>query len=130
MNEWITDRMPSQFDVNEFDSVIIPCNNLAGWKGCDFTKVKPGQPWAPFPTMPPYVPDPKYWSCPEDIPPNALWFLDYDGDCDMIQTVTSWGFFLAQNIKIRFDELGGWRWNDRPFSRFNDGNPCTKETNQ
>lgn len=192
MNEWITDRLPTEEDVNSCDFVIIPCDeDYDGWVAEDFTKVKTGEPWAPYPTMPPYKsdehvaresmpdgyrfvgkgnwekplfewgeksirwrnldgwsiemdwsgsspecfyavreepeePDLEFWSCPEDIPENALWFVDYDGDCDMIQTVTHWGFVLAQNIKIRFDDLAKWRWSDRPFSRFEDGKLCVK----
>lgn len=197
MNEWITDRLPTQEDATDFERVMIPCNkDPDGWIWCDFKAVELGEPWAPYPKMPPYKTDeqlareslpegyrfvgrgngrkplftemrfdairwddsksnwqittlgtngtyesafyavpeepeepaPEHWECPEDIPPNAIWFLDSDGDCDMIQTVTAWGLILAQDIKIRFDELAGWRWNDRPFSRFNEGKLCTKET--
>lgn len=128
MSEWITDRLPEPEDLSNEGYVMVPWpEHRKGWTFETKKGIKLGQPWAPWPKMPPYEPEPEYWSKPSDIPAEARWFLDYDGDCDMIQTVTSWGFILAQDIKIKWEELSEWRWSDRPLDRFEDGNPCTKE---
>jgi hypothetical protein len=73
------------------------------------------------------IPVKTYWSKPEDIPADARWFMDYDGDCAAIQLVTSWGFILAEDVRIRFEELQSWVWSDRPFSKFEDGKECLVE---
>ena len=124
MQEWITHRLPTEEDIVATNLVIVPDNRNTGWMSKYYNDIKLGEPWAPWPKMPPYEPGPEYWSKPSDIPAEARWFLDYDGDCDMIQTVTSWGFILAQDIQIKWEQLSEWRWSERPLNCFKDGKPC------
>lgn len=124
MSEWITDRLPTEEDAG-FGMVRGPSDETPyGWVSKHFTVIKTGTPWAPWPKMPPYEPKSAYWSKPSDIPAEARWFIDYDGDCDMIQTVTSWGFILAQDTRIKWEQLSEWRWSERPLDCFKDGKPC------
>ena len=169
----------------------IPANNDRTREAATWQTIRPGEPWAPWPTMPPFKsdedrareslpdgyrfvgrgssekplfdkmrfdairwddaknnwqtttlgtrgtyesafyavpeePEPEPWSKPSDVPAEARWFIEDDGDCYMIQIVTIWGLILARDIRITWEELSGWRWSDRPFDRFKDGNPCTK----
>ena len=55
--QWITDRTPDFKDGYSGSTVMIPNKNAKlEWSQVHFSAVKPGEPWAPFPSMPPYVP--------------------------------------------------------------------------
>ena len=54
--QWITDRLPTEADAARNECVVRPADGLPGWQPAHHTKIRPGEPWAPYPSMPPYVP--------------------------------------------------------------------------
>jgi len=52
-NEWITDRLPSKADANEYGHIARADKRRdCGWYADHSGQVKLGDPWAPWPRMP------------------------------------------------------------------------------
>lgn len=199
MSEWITDRLPTQEELGNGAWIRVPHDDSTGWKSRHCDHLKPGEPWAPWPTMPPFksdedraresLPDgyrfvgrgssekplfdkmrfdairwddaknnwqsttlgtrgtyelgtrgtyesvfyavpeePQPWSKPSDFPPVCWLFVnESDTVCRQVTGFdTSLGRIILHGRKVAFENIRFARWSDRPFDRFEDGNPCTK----
>jgi hypothetical protein len=131
MSEWITDRLPTQEEAGRFGFVIIPSNQDRTWDSAVASGIKLGQPWAPFPKMPPFEPQPEPWSKPSDFPPVCWLFVnESDTVCRQVTGFdTSLGRIILHGRKVAFENIRFARWSDRPFDRFEDGKPCVKGGN-
>ena len=131
MSEWITDRLPSAEECGIFGWVRIPANNDRTWEAATWQTIRPGQPWAPWPKMPPFEPEPEYWSKPSDFPPVCWLWRPHWESCALVTR------FYQKNERVwcegmqpfNFSDLKNARWSDRPFDRFKDGKPCVKGGN-
>lgn len=74
-----------------------------------------------------HKPKTTYWSKPEHVPP-VCWLRGKTGKCEQVLAVSGdhLMIFVRSGSICLFDgELENFRWSDRPFSRFEDGKPCT-----
>lgn len=53
--QWITDRLPTTTD-SVCGLVMVPSERVEGWAQKTFASIELGEPWAPWPKMPPYKP--------------------------------------------------------------------------
>ena len=121
-NQWITDRLPQEEDMNEFGHIIKPDSTvIRGWHIANNQGMKLGDPWFPMQTMPPYIkpaaPDAVYWDKPSDFPPFCWAMTEGDPNCFLITNPSAF---------IKYQPMSVYRWAARPFDSFAEGSTCTK----
>jgi hypothetical protein len=131
MSEWITDRLPTQEEAGRFGFVMIPANNDRSWDSAVASGITLGQPWAPWPKMPPFEPKPEYWSKPSDFPPVCWLWRPHWECCALVTSLYSKGELRGRVVcsgmsPFKVSDLKNARWSDRPFDCFEDGKPCVK----
>lgn len=131
--EWITDRLPNTDDVNSRELVIEPGSaRTSGWIARHYSRIQLGEPWAPYPTMPPPPkPEPKYWSKPSDIPEEVKFMRRKQSEMSFIITsISSKGLHTPRyNSMITWDCLKDFVWypDNKSLDDPSNGNECICE---
>ncbi len=119
MNQWITDRLPMEADLNEFGHIIKPDNTVAkGWRVDNTQRIKLGDPWFPVQTMPTFISsEDVFWDKPSDFPPFCWIMTRHDKACYLVTNPYSF-------LKLR--PMSDYRWAPQPINSFAEGSLCTK----
>lgn len=134
MNEWITDRLPTEGETsnpNIKGNVRIPKKSKnCNWHPKQASHIKLGEPWAPWPKMPPFEPKEIPWDRPSDFPPVCwLWRPHWEGCALVTKLYPKNNRIYCSGFDVfTFKDLKNCRWSDHPFDKFSDGNPCTKKS--
>jgi len=132
--EWITDRLPTMDDTAAGGFVIKPTTTRdAGWQAERYNYLKQGEPWAPYPKMPPPPnPEPRYWSKPSDIPDEVKFMRRKESSIfQIITSISNDGVSVATHdstIRISWGSLCNFVW--YPSNKSLDlskGNECVCE---
>jgi len=118
-NQWITDRLPMEADLNEFGHIVKPDNTVAkGWRVDNTQRIKLGDPWFPVQTMPTFISsDDVFWDKPSDFPPFCWVMAKEDKGCYLVTN---------PSVFIKFRPMSAYRWAPQPFNTFAEGSLCTK----
>ena len=138
---WINDRKPTAEDADERGLIYSWNPYLEDVVSVDYSVIESysdisASPWHPKPkAVPPapYVkpeteaPSKQYWSKPSDFPP-VCWMKRKGGEGTYTVSEVNYACFFIGGNRFEFDQLHDeFRWSDRPFGNYSDGQECLVE---